>query len=409
MSRRVSGVFPVAIALAVLAAALVPLPSEAEMWCADPLWVHEWGVVVFGAGGAGRTTAGPSLPPFFHSSAPTKAAATGQPVRHLPVDGGERELPVLHFYAPKNWRPVPVAIEVGFAQGEATRWYPQVDGRRSGAEANGAEAQRARAQLLAARQARGAGGPAQPLGRDPTRQLSWDALSLDASPSTPPRVTPEPWVQRLRGFGDALWVNGAGESERFVFYEGQTREAPALVIERGPTYAPGRRHYVLRNTSARAIHDVFLVHREGAATYVIAVASIPAGRSAGYVLEEHRVAAGDLAARTRGALRAAIVDPHAAAPSADYGWGGANGCVMQRDPAIPVERAVDHRLYAHEADAILETWGARFFDAAGTTVVYREDVAQLDEAMPLSIYTDMYHFVEHRRLGLALVENVRLP
>jgi hypothetical protein len=82
---------------------------------------------------------------------------------------------------------------------------------------------------------------------------------------------------------------------------------------------------------------------------------------------------------------------------------------MQRDPAVPFDHTTDHRLYAAEVDRVLDAWGPRFFDATGTTLVYREDVAQLDEVMPLAVHTDMYHHVELRRLGLALVENVTLP
>jgi hypothetical protein len=82
---------------------------------------------------------------------------------------------------------------------------------------------------------------------------------------------------------------------------------------------------------------------------------------------------------------------------------------MQRDPAQPAENAEGHALYAHEADAILRVWGARMFDRDGTTIVYREDGRYLDEVMPLSVYTDMYHFPLVRRAGLALWENVGLP
>lgn len=407
----------VSLAAAAALAVIVPNGSRAEMWCADPLWAHEWGVVVFRGSGASSAAArsgapDPALPSYFHAQAGAPSAL-GPPVRQLPVDGGERELPIVHFYAPGNWRPVPVGLEVGFAHGEATRWFPQVDAHRRADDANGAEARRGRARLVAMRRARRAGGPVAagaPIARDPTRQLAWDHLVLEDAPRQAPAATAVPWVARLRALPGALWVNAASESERFVFYEGRTSETPAIRIERGPSYAAGRRHLILRNTGARAVHDVFLVHREASgATYVIAVPSIPAGSTAGYVLEDHAVTSDAIAARTRGALRDAIVDAREPAPPADYRWGGANGCVMQRDPAIPVEQASDHRVYAAEADVILEVWGARFFDAPGTTIVYREDVAQLDAEMPLSVYTDMYHQVSLRRLGLALIEGVQLP
>ena len=395
--------------LSLVLALMAPSRGGAEMWCADPLWAHEWGVVVHGSSGAQRGGVGPVLPTHFHARTSTTGSALGPPVRDMPVDGGERELPVLHFYSPSNWRPIPLGLQVGFTHGEASLWYPQVDARRSAADANGSAARTERDRLVASRAARTGLGPFTPLPRDPTRQLSWDHLVLEDAARTAPPPSTIGWVQRLRGFDRALWVNGAAESERFVFYEARTRETPAIRVTRGPTFAAGRRHYILENVSTHPVHDVLLVHREAAATYVLHAPSIPAGRSAGFVLEDHTIAPASLDAATRGAVRASLVDSASPTPPTDYRWGGARGCVMQRDPAQPVERAADHRLYAHEADALLEVWGARAFDAQGTTIVYREDVALLDEVMPLTIHTDMYHFVELRRASLALMENVALP
>ncbi len=42
------------------------------------------------------------------------------------------------------------------------------------------------------------------------------------------------------------------------------------------------------------------------------------------------------------------------------------------------------------------------------SVLYREDPAALDAAAPLSIYTDMHHFVRMSRTGLVLWEGVAL-
>lgn len=387
-------------ALAALALAAVPSESSAESWCADPLWVHEWGVHTFASGGGERGGAGPRLPRYFHHR-PTRPQAAGPPVRGLPVDSGVRALPVIHFYAGRAWRPVPLGLEVGFASGSATRWYPQVDARTPAAQANSSASEAARRRLLTSREARpqGQGGP--PLGRDPTRQLHWDALVLTAQPRHRRARSRVGWVDRFRGFGSALWVNGAHESERFLFYEGDTRETPALRVERGPTHGPGRRHLVLRNVGSDDVHDVFYVHREAGRRYVFFAPRIPASRTAGFVVEDHAVAQADFAARTRDALRDRLVDGAQPAPPTETRW---DPCVMMRDPAIPTEQGGGHRLYAHEVDAILDLWGPRFFERSGSTIVYREDVATLDREMPLSVYTDMYHHVQLRRLGLAVIE-----
>ncbi len=380
-------------------------PVEAASWCAQTVWAHEWGVQAFDASGA-PAQAPVVLPPYFHRSARGSRPSTSA-TRHLPPDSGIRLLPVLHFYASGNRR-VPIGLEVGFTQGRASVWYPQVDARRSPRQANSRAATRARETLVAERAQlnpmRGVRGPRVP--SDPTRQLVWDELTLTPAALNTPPPNRVPWVDALRAFPAASWVNRQGESERFVFYEADTRERVALSLRRGPSWRADHRHIVIRNTGSAAVHDVFVTHRERGETFVLYAPSIPAARDAGFVLEEHRVARSDFAAATRGRLRTQLIDP-AAATVPPSGFGG--NCSMMRDPAIPMETTASHRLLAHEVDVLLDIWGATFFDAPGTTITYREDTAYLDQVMPLSIYTDMYHHIVLRRAGLAVWTGVALP
>lgn len=387
--------------IALIALTAVPV-AHAESWCAYPLWAHEWGVQSFD--GQGVPTAA-SLPPWFHRSARSTTAPT--PVRDMPVDGGERSLPVLHFYSAGTLSPnsIPIGIEVGFRRGAATVWYPQVQGLRSAALANSPAALAARQQLVLARAARTPMGTAQPvLGRDPTRQLFWDRLELSPQPTRSAHASTQPWINAARGF-DSLWVNGAAESERFVFYEGATRERPLVSLERGSRHSANRRHIVLHNRSAYPVHDAILTHRENGRVFVAHIPRIPAGRRAGFILEEHVVPTADVEARTRGLIHQRLVDP-AAPTRADNHH---SDCPMSRDPAIPTESASSHRLYGAEVDLILQTWGAAFFDRPGTTLVYREDITYLDAMLPISLYTDMYNFIVLHRAGLAVQRGVALP
>lgn len=377
---------------------LAPSRAAAESWCASPLHAHEWGVQAFSADGAPLA---PVLSNHFHRRPSTDPPSRTPPVRSLPPDTGERALPLLHFYSGGTLTsgPIPVAVEVGFTEGDALAWYPQVDERRPAAIANGAAARLAREALLGRRAALQPHASVRAgLDGDPTAQLVWNALSLSPEPRHRPARADAAWVDRFRDFG-ALWVNGPRESERFVFYEALTRERVALELTRGERYRPDHRHFVLRNRSAHAVHDVFFTHREGGRVFVFFAPSIPAGRSAGFVLEAH--AATDLDAATRTRLRERLVDPDALTPPTSMQW-SRDDCVMMRDPAIPTTTAEGHRLYAHEVDAILEVWASTFFGSPGTTIVYREDAAYLDRVMPLSIYTDMYNYVKLRRLGLAI-------
>lgn len=377
---------------------LTPLPAAwGKSWCARPLIVHEWGVQVFAANGA---ASGPqvraALPPYFHAQA--GPATNTARVCDLPPDSGDRDLPVMHFYAPAGDDRIPLGLAVGFAQGAATRWYPQVDALRQEQAANSASAQQFRLGLVKARSELKPFGVRPRLPDDPTRQLQWNSLTLTRNPLHPSLPTDVDWVQKARALKETLWVNGASESERFVFFEAKTRERVALKLARGDRYTSTFRHYILSNTGAFPVHDVFVLHREGSTLFVFAAPSIPAGASAGFALEEHRVA--DQNASTRVALRNRLV---AAGSSADA------TCVMGRDPAKPVETASSHTLFADEAEALLRVWGAALFDQPGTTIVYREDRAYLDQAMPLSLFTDMFHWVELHRAGLALWQGVVLP
>lgn len=397
---------------AALAAALATLtlssagPARAELWCADPLYVHEWGVHV--VSGNGGPTAALAVPGWFHSPWDPKPPEGPVPVRQLPADSGIRALPVLHFYGETHYGPtIPIGIEVGFRDGPALSWFPAVDLLRDAQLANGPVAQAARAKLVAdrlARQNRFQAGPTLP--SDPTRQLVWDRLDLVAAPPTSPRGTDVAWVQAARNLDRALWVTAPRETERFVYYEAKTSEKAPLVLRRGDTFGPGRRHYIIDNKGSFPVHDVMVIHREGTRVFVFEAPMIPPGAYAGFLLEDHL--AKDPAAATVQRMKVLLTDRDQPAPPTDVRW-GPNDCVMSRDPAIPVEEASGHRLYAAEVDLILGAWKARFFEQPGTTIVYREDAAALSAAMPLSIYTDMYHDVRLRRLGLALLSNVTLP
>jgi len=379
------------------AALLIATAVQAESWCAYPLHAHEWGVEVFRADGHREPPV--AMPTWFHGEAPS-ASPEGPPVRSLPADSGIRTLPVVHFYAPAQWADaVPLAVEVGFSQGRAAGWYPQADLLRSADQANGGAARRQVAVLEKQRSERqpfGGGGGYLP--GDPTAQLVWDALSLTAEPLSSPQDTDVAWVPTLRGL-DALWVNQGSESERFLFYEADTHERPALRVGRGETWGPQRPHYLLHNDTDHDVHSVLVLAEAGTVGFY--APKIPAGSSAGFLLTtpgpDHPQAL----------LKDALVDHAQSAPATDYSW-AREDCVMGRDPAVPVTDAEDHRLFEAEVDAILEVWGDRFFGQDDTVILYREDTDALADLMPLSIYTDMFHYVELRRLGLVLWEGLDL-
>lgn len=355
------------------AATLTSQAVHAKSWCALPLFVHEWGVQVFDGTGIGVPSV--ALPAYFHRPGNTTALPAQVPVRQLPADGGERDLPVMHFYSPRgDSAQIPIGIEVGFAAGRASAWFPDVD----------------------------------ELGPNPERQLVWNRLDLGPRATFPVAAPDSEWVKAARALG-GLWVNSARESERFVFYEGRTSEQVPLILRRAAGWKPERRAYELVNRGTFELADVLFVHRDGKTTYVFSVPKLLAGATATFTLEDQRVS--DVRAATWDALRASLLD--ATTPEPLGADGDRSRCVMQRNPADAFRQSSGHRLYRGEVDLILSVWGERFFGAdpaaSSTRVVYRESSQYLDQMMPLALYTDMYNFVELRRASLGLWSGVVLP
>ena len=359
----------------------------AKSWCATPLVAHEWGVTVLTADAAAPQT--PALPSYFHRPGDPFALAAA-PVRTLPADNGVRTLPVVHFTAPGSRSDtIPVALEVGFRQGEASVWYPAVDRRVPASEANSGEAAAARAAILRARDERAPRPGQQPdLGPDPTRQLHWTSLELAKAPRSRPVATSAAWVGEARSLSPTLWVNQGLESERFVFYEADTVESPAVEV------TGDGEHVVVGNRSEFVVHDVVVMH-EGRMAFVPALA--PGQRATVELGEGSTTELRDTLTRRW------------TTPSPDTLYDPArDDCVMMRDPMVPVEEAEGHRLYADEVALMWSVWEERLLEAPGTRVVYREDTAALDSVMPVSLDPDMLHFVQWSRLGLVVVDHVEL-
>lgn len=361
------------------------LSARAESWCARPLRVHEWGVTLLRADGASVTV--DPLPAWFHR-APTGGEPPGAvPVRQMPADTGIRKLPVIQVYGAGD---SPLALDVAFAHGDPLAWFPAVDQHQTGATARSNAAIAGHAQLVAARAAHTR--TSSPMPADPARQLGWDVLFATTQPEHPPHpiASGDPdWIASLRAMPDALWLRRGTESDRFVFYEGTTHAPPALRLEH--TTIAGRQVTQLRNVSDRTVHDVVWIANGLSAT----VPAIPAGATAVATLAPSTVE------QLEAWLGGRWTEPGAKAPIA---WDpGTSDCVMMRDPAVPVDRAGGYRLFADEVALLFDVWSEEMLRDPAPHVIYREDIEALDISMPLSVFTDMYHHVELRRLGIVVV------
>ncbi len=344
----------------VITLALLPT-LEAKSWCAYPLVVHEWGVQVYS--GPEADPWHPNLPTWFYRGAPVQPVQ-GTRVRDLPADGGERDLPVLHFYGPLSWDDgIPAAVEVGFARGTASVWYPQVD------------------RLV---------GPSH--GDPLAAQLAWDALTLTNEARGTPRSSAQPWLADLRAIEGAMWVNRGSESERFLFYEAQTAEQPVVRVEPWSATGPGVR---VSNQGAHPVYDLVVIRRDPVDGMVGRLDKLDPGEA----VDLPMAAMPDPEAVVRPWLLERLVDADQPEPELDWTV-DFDDCVMMRDPAVPVSIATGHGLFRAEAQALLDLWAPRFFGSQGTSLLYREDPAALDAMAPLAVYTDMRHFLQLHRSGL---------
>jgi len=399
-------------------------PSEARYWEAVPIVVHEWGVNVFDWSGGVHD---PQFPGFCYTDE-APGDVLGQPeqrARDLPPDSGIRTKPVLYFYLPEHDEAVAIDVETRFAFGRAAAWYPQVSVYRTPAEVAEAEpidweAWRGEANQGRLRNFRE--NVAVP--EDERFELVWNGLTLNSELPQGVALADEGladdhWWSIARDVPGAAYVSNGSEAERFLFYEGATRELPAVAVVNQYTFNRAGLSTHLVNVSDETIYDVLVIYRA------------PDGRRwVGYQSELQPMPVQPAADAAQVQLRvAALAIPDFAAMPADQ-WIAAgddkrfeqltNGRVyeamldggilpagfLMRDPADPQPATVTHALFPREAEVVLEIWQADFFDAPGLTILYRESPAYLDRAMPLHIFSDMYHYVDLSRCGWVLNQNV---
>ncbi len=391
----------------------------AELWVAQPIIVHEWGVNTYDW--SGKSQKMPEFPAFIYTDVkPGKMTSNTNIVKNLPPDSGIRRKPLLYFYPPTK-QPTKVGVEVRFAFGYANAWFPQVDLYRTPELVKGAkppvemDLQHRGARIL---------GTPKPVPSDERFELVWNELTLHPDQQTPNgtkihEVLPDDhWINEARNVDAAVVSNGTGgEAEKFVFYEGINNEGPkiCLIAENGG--------YSLVNTGNHTIYDVTCIYRSGSVRYskridelspmpqqipfsgkgssVVPIMKIPAllqMKVDALSVGDQAKADQEVVQREMLALVQSLTDGDSLVPQR----------VTMRDPADPQPASTMHTLYQKEAEGLAKIWSRDFFEQEGLTIIYRESPAYLDLAMPLNIYTDMYHFIQLNRCGLVCNSHIPL-
>lgn len=416
------------------AALLLSVTCQAQ-WTTAPLVVHEWGVHEFDwSQPTVPASEAPVVPGFMYTDRTPGVLLPKEParVKDLPPDTGIRRKPILYFYpATPNSYPVPVGVEVRFASGHASAWWPQVNVYRT-------PAQVAQAQPLDWTAWRRQHGTTRAPGEmsvpdDERFELCWHHLTLskDAPAGLSLRrdaAADASWVDLARKVESAYVSNGK-EADKFLFYEGQTHEQPAIALlpavqlNASPRYNAqphgSETNAYLVNASAFPLYDVFAVYRdtkrgvrwagylpelpalaqpqEGSSsdTSLRVIASLPlpdfSALPAGVAMDEATFAR---------LTRERLLDTLTAGAPYRAGYVGL------RDPADPQPPTQTSSLYSDEAAALERIWHDDFFATDGLTILYRESPAYLDQHMPLNLYTDIRHYIMLSRCGLVLNRHV---
>ncbi len=359
LKNIVPGIFLAGVCL-LAGAAEIPAPD---------LVVHEWGTFTSLQNGNGETLGGlnideEALPPFVHDAMPgiLHVDLAPQPGlffgKGLVVDGSavtmRLETPVIYFHQPAGAKPVDAVVQVSFAGGVLSQFYPAAQLRTAGAVDE-------QGHFIV-----------DPLGATSHSTLTWRHVQIGqgakvaASAISPPPTLAPVWLAPRAVAAADLHAGFAGENERFLFYRGLGhRDAPLKVMRDGD-------------------HDHFTVHARGLAP---AAGGVPIGDlavPAWWVVdirEDGATAFRELTAATIGSNSQAVVTEFSGEFAAsDYAAPNRATLVARMHAALCIDG-----LFADEATALLTTWEASYFRSPGLRLFFLVPRSWTDAVLPLRV------------------------
>jgi hypothetical protein len=326
------------VKLRILIASVLSLAAAGFMLAAPSdssgLVVHEWGTFLAMSGSDGISLDGMyheehALPSFVH--------ARSKDQLRLPMSRSKGETPVIYFYTPQVQK---VEVEVGFATGLWTQWYPQATTVRPGIVQAGSPPQTRDGHISWNVTVVPASGK---VGKPPATDSDalWNhARDVDAAYVTTDRQQTYPLSEFQQGAG-AEW-------ERFIFYRG-LGEAPLPMQVR---FGSGR---VTASTSESAgVRHLFILRVEnGRGGYAYAPSL-----TANAVLDRPVPATSELR------------------PLDEF--------VKQVSDEV-ARRLVESGLYEKEARAMVNTWASSYFKTEGVRLLFVLPQSWTDRFIPMRI------------------------
>jgi hypothetical protein len=340
-----------------------------HLHAADRVIVHEWGTFTClqdedGNSIGGINTDDEPVPPFVHRLAynlllsPTEAPPhffQGAPSCHPDVTM-RLETPVMYFYPPKGVSLPPFNVHVSFRGGWLTEYYPDAVSTAPGLDTTAANKSRA------ATSDTQTGFHFPHLKKDSVGELTWTGLTLGgntAFPDTKEKV----WLTP-RSVQSTQVETPAHESEKYLFYRGVSNDDACLRVTRNNTQ---HRLSVSGNWEKQVSADT-LDKLTIPAAWLLDIR--PNGTCAFKAL-------GAVEYQRTGAAGAVMPDSFAAEDFSQE-----NMPLLRREMQRELVKA---GLFKDEADALLNTWQASYFQSPGLRLFYLCPQAITNHLLPLSI------------------------
>jgi hypothetical protein len=314
--------------------------AAAAQAASPPLIVHEWGTFTSFQDEQGRTIPGINVddepvPSFVHRMAGIDifqggslpaSWSQGAPRCHPDVTM-RLETPVLYFYPPAGWEPVPFDVHAAFNGGWLTEFYPF-------AKWDGVNFPRA-------------------LDANERGSLQWSQMRLDpAAGALMPETSENVWLAPRKVASAVIVEPNAKEAEKYLFYRGVGHIDAPLVIRR-----------------TRDSIKISLREDENSLASLPRLWIVDVGPN-GHV--RHRT------------LNPAGRTVETAAFVGDAGAAASSLPELRRELAQALTSA---GLYADEAAAMLETWRLSYFESEGLRVFFVLPQTWTEAHLPLSIST----------------------
>lgn len=319
------------------------------------LVIHEWGTFTSLQDEGGRSIQGINtddepLPKFVHRLAdflipePTDLAPVfykGLPQQHRDVRM-RLETPVLYFHPPAEATlPISLDLEVGFRGGWITEYYPNADVASPNVRTDGFDF-----------------GPIRP---DAFGRIRWRGLKVGGG-STAAETDARVWLAP-RNVEAAMVQNPAGEAEHYLFYRGV-----------GNIQAPLR---VLRDEKNE---NLVIAERDDLSTALEQQLPLRALWLA-HIRPDGAVAYRSLGGATISPTRDRVLKTTPAG-FADADFSAEN---LPRLRAEMKKSLIADGLFADEAEAMLETWEAAYFQSPGLRLFFLLPQAWTDYLLPLEV------------------------